>query len=273
MSELVRRITPEPASRADWLGEVAAHVPILGVLARKEFQTRYKRASLGIIWAVGLPLLQAAVLAVVFSKVVGFEVAGVDYAAYVMSGIVAWAFFAGSVSLATTSIVDGAGLTDKVWFPRAVLPLVPVVANAPGFALSVLALLVLTPFVGGDPGVHTALVVPAGMLLVALVSALGLALAALYVYFRDVRFMVQAALLVWLYVTPIIYPRAQLGSSAGWLDLNPMTGVVTLLHAAVGVEGEPILRPVVVSVTITALLAVAALEAHRRHDRLFVDQL
>ena len=92
-------------------------------------------------------------------------------------------------------------------------------------------------------------------------------------YFRDVKFLVQAALLVWLYVTPIIYPAEALHGLARWVELNPMTGVVTLFQTAAIGEGGPLARPITIAVLATAVLAAVGLEAQRRHDRLFVDQL
>jgi lipopolysaccharide transport system permease protein len=118
------------------------------------------------------------------------------------------------------------------------------------------------------------LLAPGVVLLVIFSAALSLCLAALHVYFRDVRFLVGAALLVWFYLTPIAYPRHLLGSRLGTLiDFNPMTGVVILFHlATVGGDG-PWLRALIVSVLATAVLAAAAVEGNRRHDRLFVDLL
>lgn len=252
------------------------HADVLGALAAKDFKTRYKRASFGMLWAVALPLLQSFVLAFVFSRVgkFGREIGDVGFAAYVLSGMVAYAYFSGSLLSAATSVVDGAGLAEKVWFPRAVLVLVPILSNFVGFGVSTVLALALAPALGGHLSATTLLIVPGAALLVCFTSAIGLVLSALYVYFRDVKFIVQAAMLVWLYATPVIYdPASLLGQSAGWLDLNPLTGIVGLFHAAVGVEGVPLLRPVLVSVGYTVLLGVAGIDAHRRHDRLFVDQL
>jgi ABC-type polysaccharide/polyol phosphate export permease len=266
-----RELTAAPASWRDWAADVAHHGPVLAVLARKDFQTRYKRASLGVLWAVAVPVLQGVVLAVVFSRVT--SVGGDGFAAYVLSGIVAWSYFAGTLAQATTSIVDAAGLTEKVWFPRVLLVLAPALANLVGFAVSLAVAFVAAPFLGGELSARTLLLVPATLLLAGFTVGLSLATSALYVYFRDVKFMVQAALLVWLYVTPVVYPKSLLRGLAGWSDLNPMTGVVELFHEAL-VGGAPSLaRPVLVSVVATSVLLAAGLGAHRRHDRLFVDKL
>jgi ABC-type polysaccharide/polyol phosphate export permease len=266
---LVLRDRPEPWG--EWLADLARHVPVLGALVRKDFQTRYKRAALGVVWVVVVPLLQGAVLAVVFSKVV--KVGGGDgFAEYVLAGILPWAYVSGTVSAGTTSIVDGAGLTDKVWFPRALLPLVPCLSNLIGFAVSVLVLLGTLPFLGAPMGAELLLLLPGTALLVAFTLGASLVLSALHVSFRDVRFLVQAALLVWIYVTPVLYPRSVLGSLEDWVDANPLTGIVALFHLSVGAE-EALARPLAVSIVATVALLAVGLEAQRRRDRLFVDLL
>src|SRR5688572_13238191 len=98
------RSGPIPATL--WLGDVWSHRAVLGVLARKDFQVRYKRASLGVIWAVAVPVLQAAVLAVVFSRITRVP-AGIPFAPFVFAGMVAWSYFATTIPTAVTSIVDG----------------------------------------------------------------------------------------------------------------------------------------------------------------------
>jgi ABC-type polysaccharide/polyol phosphate export permease len=261
---------PEP--RRAWLVDLWAHREVLDMLARKDFQTRYKRATFGLAWAVAVPVLQAAIMAVVFTKIVRVGT-GSHFAVYVMSGVVAYSYFSTVVMSATTAIVDASGLTDKVWFPRALLVIVPSLSNLVGLAVTIAALVVAGLFFGVQPGARTLLVVPAAGLLIGLSLAVGLVLGALEVYFRDVKFLVQAALLVWIYLTPVLYPQRLLHHLAPWLDLNPLTGVVTLFHMATVGSGGPWVRPVLLAVTITIVLLAIGAEVQRHHDRLFVDQL
>lgn len=268
----VLRLGPEPVSWGAWVADLGAHAPVLLALARKDFQTRYKRASFGVLWAVALPVLQAVVMAVVFSRVARFDIGGGSYTTFVMSGIFAWTYLSSTVMAATTSVVDGAALADKVWFPRAILALVPVLANAVGLLISVAVLVALIPFLGPWPGWAVLLLGPASVLLLGLTTGLSLMFSALHVYFRDTKFLVTAVLLVALYLTPVIYPADLLGRWAGWLDVNPATGVVELFHAGATGSALPS-RSLVVSLVVTVSLLVMAATAHRRHDRLFVDLL
>jgi ABC-type polysaccharide/polyol phosphate export permease len=266
---LVLSDRPEPWGA--WLADLRRHREVLGALVRKDFQTRYKRAALGVIWVVAVPLLQGAVLALVFSKVVRTG-GGDGFTEYVLAGILPWAYFSGTLAGATTSIVDGAGLTDKVWFPRVLLVVVPCLSNLIGFVVSILVLLGTLPFLHAPMGLHLLLLVPASVLLVAFTLGLSLVVSALHVSFRDVRFLVQAALLIWIYVTPILYRASLLGHLAPWIDANPLTGVVALFHTAVGGH-EALARPVLVAVGASLVLVAVGLEAQRRRDRLFVDLL
>jgi lipopolysaccharide transport system permease protein len=269
-------IGPGPSSWREWLAEQWAHRWVLWTLARSDFHVRYKRASFGVLWAVAVPAVQAAALALVFSRFVPVE-GGFSYAAFAAAGVVAWGYFGPTLGIGAVAIVEGTDLADKVWFPRSLLVLVPCLANLPGLAISLLIFVLILPVLGGGIEARTALLVPAVILLVVFTTSLCLVLAALHVYFRDVRYLVQAALLVLFYVTPIVYPQTVLGSLGPWLDFNPITGIANLFH--LGAVGMPdawapnLTRSVVVSVVTTTALAAVAVEVHRRKDRLFIDLL
>jgi lipopolysaccharide transport system permease protein len=270
----VLRLDSRPEPLREWLGGLWRRGPVLVALASKDFRVRYKRASLGVVWAVAMPLFQAAVMAFIFSRVGRFG-AGTDYsyAAYVLAGMTAWFYASMAITAGTTSIVDSSSLTDKVWFPRAVLALVPAVANFATLLVSTAIVIVALPILGQPFSLRLFLLLPATALLVAFVIALSLALSAVYVYFRDTKFMVQAAMLVWFYVTPIVYPPSVLGSAGRWIDFNPLTGIIGLFQKAVVGAPVPSTRALVVSIATTVGLLLVSVPAQRRHDRLFVDQL
>jgi lipopolysaccharide transport system permease protein len=191
----------------------------------------------------------------------------------VVSGIFAWSYFVLALPAGVTAIVDGTALTDKVWFPRAVLPLVPCLSGLAGLAISMVLLLFLVPVLGAPIGLHLLLLIPACLLLAVFTAALALLASALQVYFRDVRFIVSAALLIWLYATPIMYPQSELRHLGPYLDFNPMTGVISLFHLAVFGGGVRWQRALIVSLAATVALLVAGVETQRRHDRRLVDLL
>jgi lipopolysaccharide transport system permease protein len=263
-----------PESLRQWSAAVWRYRGVLLALARKDFKIRYKRTMLGVIWAAAVPLLQSVVMVFIFSRVGRFgDGEGFSYAGYVLAGMVPWVYASTSILSAATSIVDGSGLTDKVWFPRAVLALVPSLANLVTLAISIAALLVALPIIGVSLDIRLLLLLPAVVLTIAFTAGVGLLLGAIDVYFRDVKFMVQAVLLVWMYATPIVYPPEALGSAARWLDFNPLTGIVGLYQRAAVGAPVPSTRALIVSIVVTIVLAAVAAVVHQRHDRLFVDLL
>lgn len=247
---------------------------LLVMLARKDFFVRYRRAGLGLLWSIGLPLIQGAVLAVVFTQVVRIEV-GASYVVFVMAGIVPWTYFSTSLIAGSTAIVDGAAMASKIYFPRPVLPLVTTAANAYAFVPTVGVLLALMAAFGTPFEPHLALVVPGALLLLLLTSAAVLVASALHVYFRDIRFMVQASVQAWFYATPVIYPLERAPDSVeNILAVNPMSGVVQLFRAGVLGPSEVALYPALwfaIGFGVVGLVMGLLLQA--RFNRVFVDLL
>lgn len=268
----VLELDDRPVKRGAWFGDLWAHRDVFVIMSKAGFQSTYKRSSLGIIWAVAVPLLQALVITVVFAKLIQIG-SGREFGLFVLSGIGPWSYFSGVLGQGATAIVDGTGMTDKVWFPRALLPGVPLMVNLPPFLITLGVLAVSQPILGGSFGLRMLWFIPAGALLIAFSGALVLALSALHVYFRDVRFLVQAALIVWFYVTPIAYPASRAGTLRPFFDFNPVTGIVGLFRNAVMSGGGENMRALTVSLAATFVLLVVGLEAQRRYDRLFVDLL
>ena len=247
--------------------------PLIRMLARKNFYTRYRRASLGMIWAVGLPVIQATVLAVVFSRVVRIEV-GVPYAAFLFVSMQPWSFFSTVMSSNSTAIVDGSFMSNRIYFPRAVLPISGVATGLYGFWISVLIALAVCLIFGVGLGPEVLLLVPASILLIVLTTAFALVNSAVHVYFRDVRYIIAAAMTAWFYVTPVLYPLDFAPKVLRVVILaNPATGLVMLFRAAT-VGSEPgLTTAILVTLAWTVVLVFAAIRLHSRFDRVFVDRL
>jgi ABC-type polysaccharide/polyol phosphate export permease len=242
------------------------------MLARQDFFVRYRRASLGLAWAVGVPLIQTAVLVFVFTRLVKIGTVA-HYPVFVLTGMLGWNFFAMSVQLGSTAIVDNSSLSSKIYFPRAVLPLTKVAANLYAFFLSLAILLALCVITGVPLTARLAWLVPGVLLMIALAAGFSLVMSALHVYSRDVRYIVQAALIAWFYVTPVFYSVSRAHSFGHLLAINPATGMVLLLRAATTGYDVYWVTSVLCSLGWVVVLLAAALALHRRFDRVFSDLL
>jgi ABC-type polysaccharide/polyol phosphate export permease len=260
---------------AQLLRSIWASRDLMATLARKDFFVRYRRASLGVLWAVGLPLVQAVVLSFVFSHFRLIRVgAQISIPVYIFTGITVWSFFSGTVTAASTAIVDGAGLSSKIYFPRAVLPLVCVRSNLYSFVVSLGIVLGMALAFGVGLDQHVLLLVPGVALLIWLSAVAGLTLSALHVYFRDVRYVVTAIFTALLYLTPVFLPMAiYQGALRVVVLVNPVTGVVEVFRLAIG--GADPQWPTAIASTLgwCVFLTGSALYLHCRRDRVFVDLL
>jgi lipopolysaccharide transport system permease protein len=263
---------PPPLSRL--LSDLWASRRLAYMLARRDFFVRYRRARLGLAWAVVVPLSQALVLALVIGRLTDIRPTDdVPLPLFVFAGMVAWTFFSVAFGAGATAIADGSGLTTKIYFPRAVLPLVTVGAGAVTLLLNVVVLVVMMPFFGVTPGARLLLLPAALALLFAFTAGLSLVLSAVHVHVRDVRYLLEAASRALFYATPVFYPLHQVGSLRHVLAVNPCTGVTELFRAAtVGADAEW-LTSLWWSLGWTAALLALGLELHRRLDRTFSDLL
>ncbi len=211
---------------------ITNYLGLVWSMSRKNFQVRYKRAALGVLWAVLQPAFQAAVLSFVFIKILHVDQVP-KYPLYVLSGILPWSFFAQSVIAATTAVVDNAALVKKVALPLSVFPVSAAGGTSIAFSASLSVLVVATAFFGSF-GPNVLLLVPA--LAIELLVIIGVALIAgsFHVAFRDVRYLVESMMVVGVYASPILYDLARVPDRyRPFIRLNPITGVLSLTRAAV----------------------------------------
>lgn len=202
---------------------------LLWVLANRELKRKYKSTTLGFLWILINPLLQMAVLTVVFSYF--FKMSVKDYPLFVLSGLLPWTFFSISLQAATRSLVENRDLIKKIPFPRELLPISSVLAH---LFTSSLAIAPLALYVTFHSGFRPQLLLLAPILLLetALVIGLGLLLSSLEIYYRDVSFIIQAALMVWFYLTPIFYPLEMVPRAyISLYRLNSMVGIITAFRS------------------------------------------
>jgi ABC-type polysaccharide/polyol phosphate export permease len=270
----VLELSGESTPVKDLLGGVARSWRLLPMLAKQDYVARYRSAMLGLLWSVFLPLLQGAVLAIVFTHVVRIHSDAPSYPVFVLAGMTAWAYLSTSWSLGSTSIVDSSAIASRVYFPRLLLPAVAPTANLIGYGIGSGVVLILMAATGVSFRV-TLLLLPVAMLLgYVLVTVLNAVCALLHVYFRDVRYLVSALLLVLFYATPVIYPLSFThGVLRALVLLNPGTGVIQLTRFAVYGNAEGIGRALLSTAAWVVVLASTALLAYRRHERVAVDRL
>lgn len=244
---------------------------LLAFLAWRDIKIRYRQTALGVLWAVLQPLLGMLIFTLLFSRVGMMRSDGPPYPLFVYAGLAPWTFFANSVSLSSNSLVGNQQLVSKVYFPRVFIPLASIGAMLLDLLFSLLILGLLMLHYDWPFSFHL-LWLPLfvfGSFLAA--SGIGLALSALNVQFRDVKYIVPFCLQMGLFITPVIYPLHYLPTRwQGLIGLNPMAGMVLGFRYALLGSALP-WNLVGISFGVSIFLFVIGMLIFRRTERFFAD--
>ncbi len=202
-------------------------------LVWRDVKTRYAQSILGIGWAVIQPVFSMIVFTIVFGNLAKVNSEGVPYAIFSYTALVPWTFFSSSLSSASGSLISSKNLITKVYFPRLVIPISPVLGKMVDFGISFLILLGLMLWYGIKPTIW-ALMVPVFILLMMLTSAgVGMWLTALSIQYRDVSYGSNFFVQLLMYASPVIYASSSIPEKYQILyALNPMVGVIEGFRAA-----------------------------------------
>lgn len=255
------------------LHELWEYRELLYFLVWRDVKVRYKQTVLGIAWAIIQPFFTMVVFSVFFGKLANVPSDGIPYPIFSYSALVPWSFFANGLSQASNSLVSGANLIRKVYFPRLAMPIATVLSGTVDFILAFLMLLGMMLAYGIVPTVNV-FWLPL-FLLLALVTSLGasLWLSAMNVQFRDVRYTVPFITQFWMFATPIAYSSSLIENP--WVrtlyGINPMVGVVEGFRwALLGTNTAP--GPVIIASSLAALaLLVGGAFYFRRMEKTFAD--
>lgn len=209
-----------------WHGDYAF---VLQNLVLKDFRVRYRNMSLGAFWSLLNPLIMMTVLTLVFTVFLKNNTP--HYAVQVLCGLVPFNFFTLSWANGTTSLIDNAGLIKRVPIPREVVPISSVLSNCLNLLIQMGVLFVFT--LASGYGVNRSwLWIPVICgLFVIFVTGLVLACAALDVYLRDMRYVVESANLVLFWMVPIVYSWEVIPKNFREIfSLNPVAAVVMAMR-------------------------------------------
>lgn len=266
-------VTIAPTGR--WLNtglrEVWQYRELLVFFIWRDVKVRYKQTLFGAAWAVLQPALLMVVFTVFLGRFIGNEIAGIPYPVWSYVGLVPWTFFAQSVNASTTSLVTSANLVSKIYFPRVLLPMGATGSFLIDIGIAFAVLILLMLYYGLQPSISIVLV-PIFILLAILTSlAIGIWTAALNARYRDVQYAIPFLIQVWLFASPVGYPRSIAGHADFLYGMNPMAGVVEGFRWAVLDTGAAPTALIVTSSLITFTILVGGLIYFHRAQQTFAD--
>ena len=245
---------------------------LLSELAKREIKQRYKQSVLGYVWVIVNPLAQMIVMSFVFSRIFGVAEIGVPYSIFLFAGLLPWNLFTSSLQSATNSLVENSGLLSKIYFPREVLVMSAILAKMVDFGLATMIFVIMMIFYRIPLSWNVLWFVPIFVIQNVFTYGLGLVLAAFNLFYRDIQYLLNLVLLVWMYLTPIMYMPEIFPEQYRWIfQLNPMAVMVNAYRQTILGGGAPNLISLGIALLLAVILAGGGFFIFKKLEGQFAD--
>lgn len=205
------------------------YVPLMQELVKRDLKVKYRRSILGYLWSLLNPLLMMCIMSYIFSTIFKSDIP--NFPLYLICGQTLWNFFNESTSMAMNSIVSNAALIKKVYIPKFIFPISRVLSSFVTMSFSLVAILIVMLFTRATIYPTILLFWVPLVFLFLFCCGVGLILAALATYFRDITHIWGVATMAWMYATPIFFDPAILPDNVrNTLQFNPMYHYMTVFR-------------------------------------------
>lgn len=238
----------------------------------RDIKVRYKQTVLGGLWAIIQPLFMMIVFTLFFGRLAGVSSDGVPYPIFNYSAMVAWTYFSNAITSSSNSLIQESNLISKVYFPRLLAPLAPVVAFLLDFVVSFIILIAMMLYYGIHPTIMTLTLPLLVVLMMLTASGVGMFLAALNAQYRDIRYTITFLVQLWMFASPVVYSVSLIPEKYRLIyALNPMAGVIEGFRSALlGTVAFPT-QMLLVSTLVSVVMFVVGIFYFKRTERYFAD--
>ncbi|HIK63120.1 MAG TPA: ABC transporter permease [Flavobacteriales bacterium] len=242
----------------------------------REIKVLYKQTILGFTWAIIRPVFSMIIFSIIFGKLAKIPSDGIPYPIFSYAALVPWIYFSTAMTKSTGSLVGNAGIFTKVYFPRLIIPLTPVIAGLVDFLIALAIVLVLMAYYSIMPTMNIFWLPFLTFIMIITSAGIGMWLSALAIQYRDVRHAINFLSQLMMYAAPVVWPVSLLHEKLGesfsfWYGLYPMAGVIEGFRSAlIGQNPMPWNLIFLGSITGFALFISGAFY-FKRKERIFAD--
>ncbi len=241
-------------------------------LVTRDIKVRYKQTVLGGLWAIIQPFFLMIVFTLFFGNLAKVPSDGVPYPIFNYSALVAWTYFSNAITSSSNSLIQNTALISKVYFPRLITPLAPVLAFLLDFAIAFVILIGMMLYYRIYPTIMIIFLPLLVILMMFMTSGVGMFLAALNAKYRDIRYTLQFLVQFWMFASPVVYPVSMIPEKYHLIyAINPMAGVIEGFRSALlGTTAFPT-QMLLISTLVSIILFIAGALYFRRTERYFAD--
>jgi len=214
------------------LAELWGYRDLIYMYVKRDIVMFYKQTIMGPLWFVIQPILTTILFIFVFGNLAGISTDGIPKPLFYFSGILFWNYFSDCLTRNSKIFIENQNVFGKVYFPRLVVPISITISNLVRFFIQCIIFLILYFYyyfsgVQVIPNAHIFLF-PLLLLLVAGLSlGFGIIFSSLTTKYRDLTFLLQFGVQLWMYLTPVIYPLNSIPIDKQWIiQLNPITSII-----------------------------------------------
>jgi len=252
--------------------ELLDYRDLLFFMVVRTIKVSYAQSVGGLAWAVIQPALQVLVFSLVFGVLLGVDSDGMPYPLITTVAVIPWTYMSASLSGASNSLVNNAGILGKIYFPRVIFLLNPVIGNLIPFVISLFLLAAVLLYYQVALTLRV-LMLPAIILLMVLTPlAMGFWISSLAIRFRDIKIAMGHFIRMLIYIVPVMYPPDRVPDE--WRSiyiLNPFVGIIEGFRSCLLPEEVFRWDSLLISAVVTVVLLITGMVYFRRMERVIVD--
>jgi len=270
-SESITIIKPKVGWQIINLKELKEYRDLFYFLVWRDIKVLYAQTILGFLWAVLQPLIQILIFTVIFGKVAKIPTEGIPYMLFSTVAIIPWTYMSQAMTQSSQSLVTGQAMLGKIYFPRLIFPLTPILAKLVDFGISILIIVAIAIYYHVYPTWNLLLLPFFVVFMMSISAGVGIWLSAMAIRFRDVKYAMPFAVRMLMYTAPIVYSASSIPEKYRIVySLNPIVGVIEGFRACF--LGTPMPWQFIMPGIIVALLIlVSGAYYFKSMERVFVD--
>jgi lipopolysaccharide transport system permease protein len=220
-------IRPQNIFSVSNLKELIEYRDLLFFLVWRDIKILYAQTILGFAWAILNPLLQIVIYTLVFGRIAKVQTDSIPYVLFCSVAVVPWTYMSQALTQSSQSLILGQQILSKVYFPRELFPITPVLATLVDFTLSLVLLLPIMAYYKIPPTWNLLYLPLFILMMICIPAGLGMLLSSLAARFRDVKFATRFAITLLMYSAPIVYSASSLSPIKRLIySFNPLVGVI-----------------------------------------------
>jgi lipopolysaccharide transport system permease protein len=252
--------------------EILEYRDLFYFLVTRDIKVRYKQTVLGGLWAIIQPFFLMVVFSFFFGKLAKVPSDGIPYPIFSYSALIAWTYLSSSINASSGSMVTNSSLISKVYFPRLIIPLSPIIAFLLDFVISFIILIALMAWYHVWPNLTVLFLPLLVIMMMLLASGVGTFLASLNAKYRDIQYTIAFMLQFWMFASPVVYPVSMLPEKYRLIyAINPMTGIIEGFRS--GLIGTTVFptKLILISAAVCILVFIGGIMYFKRTERYFAD--